>query len=218
LFIENNRDSNVLLLLDRFPLNFLSFPMTADPSTVGLYNAVITDVMQSVEAEWRRKGGDSQVFHQIEESWRHRAFKSLGLDTPEPISLRLKNARSAATALKSDPLLDFITGRTALNAESSSSESSMESPPEDDSDDTGGGKQRDSDGKELGSDLDDEEVKAMVSPIVAADKLLCHFTDKKSTKRSKTRRAAESIEVTCAHFVLKGVPRTVRSGTLSITK
>jgi hypothetical protein len=69
-------------------------------------------------------------------------------------------------------------------------------------------------GESLGSDLDDDEVAAMVNQLIPRDHLVCQFVDK-TVKKSQAKGKMLTLELALAHFEIDGVPRVVPKGTIT---
>jgi hypothetical protein len=136
--------------------------------------------------------------------------------TEEPVSTQVKLARATKDAQSIEWLfgLFFNAPERLPDKDGDSDPSSMESASDAESGDEPS--ESGSSGESLGSDLDDDEVQTLANSVPAADKLYCHYISKTKKKSSKTRAGTETLEVTCVHFELGGVPRVANSGTVVV--
>jgi hypothetical protein len=182
----------------------------ADDATVAMYEAVINDVLNSLETKWRREGGSPATLQQLVQVWRARALKKCGVACEEPQVTRLKHAqmiKAQGDLLPFPPMFGRPPQPPAEEEDSmESADESSESSSEGSSGDSGS----------LGSDLDDPEIAAMLTRLPPEDTLVCHYVDK-GTKGSGKGKLTH-LEFTCAAFNLGGMPRVVKSGTADVLK
>lgn len=178
--------------------------------TAQFYNTVIDDVINSVEAKWRRANGSQVTLEQIRELWRHHALKACNIETPEPeLSLQVRTMRNRKKAESEELNVRAILG---IESEGSDSGSDMESAD----DNMGSGTDTDENEESdfFGSDLDTPDVMNLVNIPQAKDILTCHY--EKAERKTGKNVTMEKLELCRCHFELNGVPRVIKSGSVSL--
>ena len=176
--------------------------------TIELYNKVIDDVINSVEAKWRKTGGNNSTLEQIRDLWRYRALKTCGLNLPEPelsTQVRIRKDKKQGEA-------DFSNFMAMLNLQpdgaKEESESSMES-----ADDMSSESVSSEETDDFGSDLDDD-VMHMVCHERPVDLLTCNY--EKWKKTNGKAGVTQSFNFSGCHFEIGGVPRVIKNGNFSV--